>query len=300
MRSPVFHWLAAAILCASPCQLFATITPSLAQGKEGEQEEIVRLTEWPKLSSKAAAQKDLEKVRKAGTEEMARQGQAALIAEGAGTVPMVLRSYERERNEEIAERVEELLIELTDATQTRLLAGEFKHKSERIREWTLLRVATFPDAGVRPQAEAALAAVRKKKDKASDSELYAAGLCVTSTGSLDGLPEVSATVLGRWSKHKLEIRSALEAVRGPEASALVLPRLEAKGRKERIAALRMLAGCGDETCVGTVGQFLDDTDNSIRIEAINALRGIVDGDPPMDKLSAFQAIEVANEWKGKL
>ena len=49
-----------------------------------------------------------------------------------------------------------------------------------------------------------------------------------------------------------------------------------------------------------MGPFLDETDNSIRIEAINALRGIVDGDQPIDKLSAFQAIEVANEWKGKL
>lgn len=297
MQSPAFHWLAAAILCVSPYSAFAGSAALLAQDEE---QELVRLSEWPELSSKAVARKDLEKVRKAGTEEMARQGKAALLAEGAAAVPMVLKSFARVRDEDVLERVHELLVELTDATQTRLLAREFRHKTERVRVWALMRVAAFPDTGVRTEAEAALAAVRKQKEKASAGELYAAGLCTTSAGSLEGLPEVSARVLSGWSKHKLEIRAALEAVRGPGATAIVLPRLDSDGRKDRVAALRMIAGCGDRACAARVGRFLDDKDNSIRIEAINALRGIVDGDPPLDKLSAFEAIEVANKWKGKL
>jgi len=300
MRSPAFHQLVAALLCAFPCSALAVLTTSPYQDQEEEEQELVRLSEWPKLSSKAAARKDLAKVRKAGTEEMARQGKAALLAEGAAVVPMVLKSYERERDEEVLERVYELLIGLTDATQTRLLAREFERKSERIRVWALMRVAAFPDTGVRAEAEAALAAVRKRQDKASAEELYAAGLCVTSTGSLEGLPEISAVVLKGWSKHKLEIRAALELVRGPAASTIVLVQLDTDSRKPRIAALRMLAGCGDRASAARVAPFLDETDNSIRIEAINALRGIVDGDLPLDQLSAFEAIEVANEWKRRL
>ncbi len=36
------------------------------------------------------------------------------------------------------------------------------------------------------------------------------------------------------------------------------------------------------------------------VGAINALRGIIDGDPPLDKLPVFEAIERADKWKSRL
>ena len=69
---------------------------------------------------------------------------------------------------------------------------------------------------------------------------------------------------------------------------------------QTVAGLRLLAGCGDASALAAVGRHLDSSDNSIRIEAINACRGIVDGDPPLARLSAFEAIEVAKKWKGRL
>ena len=47
-------------------------------------------------------------------------------------------------------------------------------------------------------------------------------------------------------------------------------------------------------------QCLDDDDNSIRVATINALRGMVDGDLPVEQLSVFEAIEMAKQWKSKL
>jgi hypothetical protein len=45
--------------------------------------------------------------------------------------------------------------------------------------------------------------------------------------------------------------------------------------------------------------LLDDTDNSIRVAAINAMRGIVDGELPITNLPVFEAIELAKKWKEK-
>jgi hypothetical protein len=46
--------------------------------------------------------------------------------------------------------------------------------------------------------------------------------------------------------------------------------------------------------------FLDTNDNTLRIAAINALRGIVDGEPPIERLAVFDAIEMAKTWKERL
>jgi len=52
-----------------------------------------------------------------------------------------------------------------------------------------------------------------------------------------------------------------------------------------------------EDAIAIVKPQLDNTDNSIRIAAINALRGIVDGDLPIANLPVFEAIELAKKWK---
>jgi hypothetical protein len=62
----------------------------------------------------------------------------------------------------------------------------------------------------------------------------------------------------------------------------------------------MLAGCGIKPdALPLVRPNLDSTDNSIRVAAINAMRGIVDGEPPIANLPVFEAIELAKKWKDK-
>jgi HEAT repeat protein len=104
----------------------------------------------------------------------------------------------------------------------------------------------------------------------------------------------------RWDKKGPEMRVALSGVRGAEATAVVGKRLDDPDRKTKVAALRLLGGCGDKSVVSKIKPLLDETDNSIRVAAINALRGIVDGDLPLEELSAFEAIEMAKQWKDKI
>ena len=75
---------------------------------------------------------------------------------------------------------------------------------------------------------------------------------------------------------------------------------ESDDRLNIVAGLRLLGGCGDEDSAKRVSPYLDSQDNQIRVAAINAARGIVDGDGPMEQLSVFKAIEVAKMWKRRI
>ena len=276
---------------------------------EDEREEVERLDAWPALEKEArrSAQTEIQRLRKARTEAMGEQARDALVALGAGAAPLLLPALGKEKGEDARARIVEVLDKITGPPHTRLLAEEFANRSLEVRIWTLRRVALFPDPGVRPAAEAVWSKLRpaaeneKKKRKEPDPrERLAGALAATSSGSCAGLEHLLERSRGGCITRGRGGRPAAEGVRGPEATALLTDRLDGE-RAETIAALRLLAGCGErEAAVPRVRPFLDAEDAGLRIAAINALRGIVDGDPPVEKLSVFDAIERAKAWKRRL
>ncbi len=278
----------------------ATALPAAAATREDPPAPAPKLEAWPKPDNKEKLLTDIERVVKAHVPEMAVQGRDELIAVGAAAVPFVLQRYGREKDEEARDRLHEVLLAITAADQTRLLAKEFDDKLTPVRTFALWRASYFPDAGIRAAADKAWQRIQKQGDKADEEERYAAALCTAATGSTVGLEGLYDACNGkRWDKSKRELRAALEGCRGPDASKFVLARLEGADRRGKVAVLRMLAGCGDRESAARLRPFLDEEDNSIRVAAINALRGMVDGAPPLEDLSAFEAIEMAKEWKGK-
>lgn len=273
-----------------------------APPQEEEVQEIKRLKAWPAIPGKMRAQvkTDISRLRKARTKAMGEQAVEALIEAGPAAVPELLPVVAREKDQDALKRVNRVLIALTGPEHTRLLAAEFASKQGALRCWCLRRCAAFPDPGVEPQALEALARVRKKGDKADAEELYCASLCACSAGSVEGLAALLKAAQKHWGKRGAELRAALEGCRGPEATGFVVERIQAGERVLKVAGLRLLAGCGDESARAICGEHLSDTDNSIRVAAINALRGIVDREPPVDKLPVFEAIELADEWKKRL
>jgi len=265
--------------------------------------EIVRLTAWPELPKdlQKTVETDIERLRKAHTEGMGEDAHAGLIAAGAAIVPELLPKLGKEKDAEARARIEDVLNAVTSAEHTRLLAARFADKAQAIRTYALSRASAFPDAGTRAEAEAALAraaAVKEPKDE-DRAEHLAAALAATAAGSLAGLDHLALRAETSFGTEGARMRRALEAVRGPEATAQLGAKLSGE-RAARIAALNLLAGCGDASAKPLVKPFLDDNDNSVRIAAINALRGIVDGAPPLDKLPVFEAIEIAKEWKNRV
>ena len=258
------------------------------------------LTAWPKPADRDTLLTDIERLCKARTEEMGQLAHDALVACGAAAVPFLLERYGREKDEAAHQRLHDVLCETIKADQTRLLAKSFESKYLNERVMALWRAGVFPDKELRTAAEAAFVRVEKQGEKADLEERYAAALCACSAGSLRGLDTLVAQAIKRWDKKGPEMRVALEGVRGPEATAVVGKRLDETDRKIKVAALRLLGGCGDRTILGKIKPLLDESDNSIRVAAINALRGIVDGELPIEELSAFEAIETAMKWKGRI
>ncbi len=269
-----------------------------------ERPAIERLSAWPTLDPKAAGAltQDLEKVRKAATPEMEEAGEAGVLAAGAAAAPALINALGKEKDIQARLRLETLLDTVTGAAHTRLLAAEFAHKSPHVRAWVLRRVALFPDAQVRELAdkafERAAAAHAKKPDaEGAAEELYLASLCAASAGSSAGFEHLVRAATENWGKRGGELRVALEGLRGDAATEKLLPLASDSDRKKVVAALNLLSGCGSRKAFDAVRPHLDSADNSIRVAAINAMRGIVDGDPPIEKLSAFDAIELAKKWK---
>jgi hypothetical protein len=261
---------------------------------------IVYLTAWPKPDNKDTLLTDIERLVKVRTPEMGVQARQALIADGASSVPFLLDRYGKEKEPDVQRRLREVLIENTKADQTRLLAKHFEKPSTSERTFALWRAAAFPDKELAPAAEAAFTRLEKQGAKADPEERYAAALCLTSTGSLKGLDSLYETALNEWGKRGVELRAALNGIRSPEASKRIADKLKDSDRKQKVAVMHVLSGCGVKADAIYLRQYLDDDDNSIRVAAINALRGMVDGDLPVEQLSVFEAIEMAKTWKAKL
>ncbi len=124
--------------------------------------DVVRASDWPAIpADKAATVKtDIERLRKAGTPEMAEQADAALVAAGAMVAPGLIAAMGKERNVEARLRIEAVLDRVTAAEHTRLLAPCFADKSRDVRTWALARCAAFPDRELAKGAQDALGKAR--------------------------------------------------------------------------------------------------------------------------------------------
>lgn len=302
-------WIAAMLLAAAAGAISSR--PAVEDPPPAERGDAPeRLDAWPKLESADKIAVEVEKLRKARTEQMETESRAALVAAGAGVAPTILGTLVKENDEGARARLVAVLDAVTDARHTRLLAREFEHKSPRVRFYALRRVASFPDLELRAQAEKALERARAAKE---DEELYLAALCATAAGSLAGFDRIERAVASEWKDRMAELRIALASVRGAAATERVLaalkpedrpaprkPPLAPQDRQRVVAALRLLAACGDASAVGQAGAFLDSDDNQVRVAAINAVRALLDGAPPLDDLPVFDAIDMAKKLKERL
>jgi hypothetical protein len=300
--TPLFQALAATfwlvLFPADPAPVFAQ-APATAE--EEAKEEVKRLEKWPEVDEKTV-KTDIERLRKARTREMGVLGRVALVEAGAGVVPLLLPKLGVEKDKAAIGRIVTVLDSVTGAPHTRLLAEYFDHRSIPIHTWALRRAALFPDPGILDSAEKAFAkASGRKKRKYDKDEVLAAALCTTSAGSFVGFEILVQRAAKHWGESGKAIHTALTALRGAEATERVAALLAEDSRQSKVAALRLLAACGEgQQATSLVAPLLDSSDNSLRVGAINALRGIVDGDPPLDKLSVFEAIERAKKWKSRV
>jgi len=272
-------------------------------GPAKKPQEIERLEAWPALEKrlKSRLKVEIDKLRKASTEGMESSAREALAEMGAKVAPTLLASLGKERKEDARQRFASVLEGLVDARHTRLLSKHFDDRSVELRIFCMQRVSAFPDPGVREAAEKAWKKVKalEAKGRADEREVRAAALATMSSGSITALEAVFERTKKRWSKDAIQIHAACEGARTDEATKALLSHL--KGTKqEQKAALRMLSGCGTKAALSHLKQLLDSPDQHIRFATVNALRGIVDGERPLEQMSVFDTIEEIDAWKKRI
>ncbi len=300
---PACAILLAALSASSPVAIAQDAPPPAAEE---------RASAWPKLEAEAAKglKPEIEKLRRATSPEMAEAAHAALVALGPGVVPELLPTLGKEKDAQALARIRAVLMGVTQAAHTRLLAAEFGQRALEVRSWCLERCAAFPDAALKPAALEALARARAAQAKAGSAnadmaraargELAAAALCAASAGALEGFDVLEGMAIEDWGRRREQLRAALAPWRSEEAVERTRAALESKDRKRVVGALNLLSACGTKESARRLAPFLDDSDNSIRVAAINACRGIVDGEAPVENLPVFEAVELAKKWKERL
>lgn len=271
-----------------------------------------RLEAWPELDKdvEREVEAEISKLRAARTEEMESSALAALGAIGAGAAPGLLKALGKEKQAQARERIVTALESITAAQHSRLLAAEFEARSTYQRSFALARCASFGDKGLLEPAGEALAAARKAADDErlkpeeltlARLELRAAALCECGSGGIEGYDVLLELAGKSWKKEAATLRETLAGLRAMQASSAACARvIELASDPADAAALRLLGFIGEPSCTAFVGRALDSQDNSVRVAAINALRAIVDSDPPLEHISVFDAIERANAWKARL
>ena len=74
-------------------------------------------------------------------------------------------------------------------------------------------------------------------------------LCAASAGSWVSFDYVKEKAQSSWGKHGIEMRTSLEAIRGPQGVDRTLDLLTSGDRKKIVAGLNLLSGCGDEKAI---------------------------------------------------
>ncbi|HKE02300.1 MAG TPA: HEAT repeat domain-containing protein [Planctomycetota bacterium] len=249
---------------------------------------------WPKLD-KTRADEVREKIvslKRTLSADGVETMSARIVEYGKGAVPILYESLARANAEE-TERCLRPLERLVDEGDGARLAADCASKAAPVRVFALRKAAEMKAAEALPAARKALA------DREEDVRLEAALAC-SSLGTTDGLEVLRAAARERWPQLGKRIRTALERHRSEEATKLLVPGLGSKDWKESCASLRLLAGVGMKSAAPDVARLLDSEDNRVKEDAINALRGMIDGERPIEKLSAFDLAEQANAWKKRV
>jgi len=259
-----------------------------------------KLKAWPKPKSESELKDQIARLRQDRSKELAVEAQETLISMGASAAPLLVRSLGREKDKHARKRILAVLDEVVDQRHTRLVAESFDNKSLDIRVWALRTVSLTPD----PQLKKAVAGIWKKierrGDKASELERYAAGLCLLSVQDLRGLDPVFDATISHWKERAGDIRLSLNGLRSETLDAALLERLKSKDRKQQSAALRLISAGGTPATLSAVAPFLDSGNPTLRVDAINACRVLIAGEPPLDKIPVFEAIELAQAWKERI
>jgi HEAT repeat protein len=256
---------------------------------------------WPKIEGPRALEvgKLIDELKRAATEDHVTNYVDKIADFGPSAVPLLFESLSRQKavpEDELptdAKRLLQALDQTVKKTDAPCLVAECLHRHALIRRFALRKCTEYA------VSDALKNAMKCLKDP-DDNVQFEAALCCAALGSTLGFDILHKVARDQWPLFGARIRAATEKARSEEATVRCTPGLAATEWQDICASLRLLAGWGTQACVRNIAKHLDSTDHRVKEDAINALRGIVDHEPPIEKLSAFDLAELANAWRKKI
>lgn len=274
----------------APCQ--RPPAPPRPAARAPEQQRPEKLTEWPELkkADRDRARASAKQLRK--TKEALRSAAVEkLVAMGAGVAP-VLIPLVSDRPQNVNASLFAVLDRVTDARHAALLGRESGRKSVAWRRYLTRRLAGLRDVELLPL-------LRKRfEDKDEDIAFYAS-LGALALGDDGGLDTVLKAARERWTEQRELIAATLTPARSAAVGLKVWERIGAARPTDKMAGLRLLRYLATEDQKMLLRSYLESADFAVKRAAINAAR-VLHGEPALEKLSSFQAINLAKQWLQKL
>ncbi|MFY9344071.1 MAG: hypothetical protein WAT39_16395 [Planctomycetota bacterium] len=260
--------------------------------KQGQAATTGKLAEWPAL-------KDTDKDRARALAGQFKKPDAKLYPEakrgllqlGAGAAPILIQQVS-DRVDSINASLFGVLDEMLDRSHAALMAREAKRPVVELRRYLVHRLCRFGDAEMAPLFEAT------RKDKDEQTAFYCE-LGLLAQKRADALTPVLVYCKAHWSEIAGLVAEVLPAARCPGSGTLVFEAIAKANAADQMNGLRLLRYLMAKEQGMLLRRYLEANDHPVKREAVNAAR-VLHGEPPIDNLSVFQAIEHAKTWLQKL
>lgn len=276
------------------CALLATLLASLPaqQGGQPAPKPAPHASSWPELDGKLnrEARNQVKQFQKDG-EQLHRKAHQRLVELGAGVAPILIPMV-HDRDNNVNTSLFSVLDEVCTPRHATLLAKEVGRPSLALRRYLLRRLGGFHDTAVH--------AVMTDSLKDKDAEVrFQAALGLLGLADVDGIDVVLQAARERWPETRAQIEATLTPARKAVTADKVLAHIARAQPTDQMAGLRVLRFLMEKRQASTLRHYLTAADFAVKREAINTAR-VLHGEAPLEKLSSFQAINLAKQWLQKL
>ncbi len=275
--------------------LLALIAPRLApaQGdtKPAPATTAPKLEEWPTLkdTDKERVLALVGQFRKADP-QLHEEAKRQLIALGDGALPLLLQQVS-DRTENCNPLLFAVFDVMLQPRHSALMARESKKPRVELRRYLMLRLCRFVDPELLPVLKAGC----KDKDEAT---AFYASLGMLALKEREVVPAVLAYTKVQWKDTGALVAEVLPAARSMNAGNWVFEAIAKAPAADQMAGLRLLRYLAVKEHSLLLRTYLQASDHTVKKEAVNTMR-VLYGEAPIENLTVFQAIKMAEEWLKK-
>lgn len=261
-------------------------------------------TAWPELAKKDEPKVTLLLRRvETGSEEEAATSIRELCGFGPAIVPTLLRKLALPRQSRtLVDGMLSVLDTVVKPEHADLVAKALDDRSQSTRRWAVLWLALHLDEKWRPLFErfATPPESQKPKDPPDPEMVFLSNLGLAALKDTDALARVMTVCHTEWLERGGIVGRVLPVARSQQMARFVIDTMHPDDERSRVTGLRMMRYLAPKEFAAAVAVYLDAGEFSVKKEAINALRVIVDGAQPLEELSSFTGIEMAKKWKERI